>query len=516
MTAKVFIKRIVILISIVAVILLCGCTSEEEIAMMEEYLNRDTIFNGISVDGVDIGGLGYDEALAKIGELHDTGEETVTVTVEDKEWTLTFEDADAGYDYRAAVDEAFGIGREGDLKDRYKKAVKAEEEGASFLSVYSYNEEVVKDFVNDIKAEADAACKDSVVSKENERLIITDEIYGINIDEEATFDLVKAVFDTGRSGRVEAVYSVEEPAVKKADNEKYYTIIGSYTTTFSRGYINRNINLDVGCKYINGTVLQPGEEFSMAEGLREQTYENGYRNAAVFVNGKSEDGMGGGVCQISTTVYNAVIRAELEVTERFNHSVPVGYVPLGLDAAIAEGYKDFKFINNTDYPVYIEAYIDDNMLVSNIYGVEIHDQGREVEFQSVYISSVPKPAEKVTEDPELDEGYREVTYEGSIGHIVEVYKRVLMGGELVSREFFSKSSYRPVPDEVTVGTKPASGGVEVVIPSVDEDEPVIEDEDETSGLVETESTYGNTDEFTENEEDYVIGEDEVIPVIGIE
>lgn len=515
MTTKVFIKKTAVLTGILAVMFFSACTSEEEIAMMEEYLNRDTMFNGISVGGVDVSGMGYDEALAEVAEYYNTDKETVTVAIGEKEWILDFEDADAGYDYKSAVDEAFSIGRDGDLKDRYKDAVKAEEEGVNLSAVYSYDENKVNEFVMDMKTEADASVKDSVVLKENERIVITDEVYGIDVDETATADLVKAVLETGKSDEVEAVYTSIEPEIKKADNEKNFTIIGSYTTTFSRGYINRNINLDVGCKYINGTVLQPGEEFSMAEGLKEQTYENGYRNAAVFVNGKSEDGMGGGVCQISTTVYNAVIRAELKVTERFNHSVPVSYVPLGLDAAIAEGYKDFKFVNDTEYPVYIEAYIDDNKLISNIYGTEIHEPGREVDFQSVYISSVPKPAEKVTEDPELFEDYREVTYEGSIGHIVEIYKKVSMNGELVSREFFSKSSYRPVPDEVTVGTKPVIGESEVVIPFPEIVEPVPEeDEEATQGLVET--VYDNTDELTENEEDYVIGEDEYVPIIGIE
>lgn len=514
MTIKVFIKKAAVLTGIASVMFLSGCTSEEEIAMMEEYLNRDTMFNGIRVGGVDVGGMGYDEALEKVAEYYNTEEQKVTVSIGDKQWMLDFEEAGAGYDYRAAVDEAFGIGRDGDLKDRYKDALKAAEEGINISAAYSYDEDAVNDFVAEMKAEADVSVKDSVVLKENERIIITDEVYGINVDEAATAEVIKAVFEKGKSDEVEAVYTSVEPEVKKADNEKNFKIIGSYTTTFSRGYVNRNINLDVGCKYINGTILQPGEEFSMAEGLKEQTYENGYRNAAVFVNGKSEDGMGGGVCQISTTVYNAVIRAELKVTERFNHSVPVSYVPLGLDAAIAEGYKDFKFVNDTEYPVYIEAYIDDNKLISNIYGTEIHEPGREVDFQSVYISSVPKPAEKVTEDPELFEDYREVTYEGSVGHIVEVYKKVSMNGELVSRELFSKSSYRPVPDEVTVGTKPVIGGSEVIIPLPEIVEPVPEEESEVPGLVET--IYDNVNEFTENDEEYAVGEDGYTPIIGIE
>lgn len=191
----------------------------------------------------------------------------------------------------------------------------------------------------------------------------------------------------------------------------------------------------------------------MNKELGPQTYENGYRNAAVIVNGKLEDGLAGGVCQITTTLYNAVIFAELEVVERRNHSLAVGYVPLGRDAAIAGDYTDFKFRNDTDYPVYVEAYLDGGKLVCNVYGHEVHDAGREVEFEKVFVATVPKPPEKVTKDPELPEGTREVTYTGKTGSKVSTYKKVYQNGELISREWFSDSNYRATADEVTVGTK---------------------------------------------------------------
>ena len=187
--------------------------------------------------------------------------------------------------------------------------------------------------------------------------------------------------------------------------------------------------------------------------LGPQTYENGYRNAAVIVNGKIEDGLAGGVCQITSTLYNAVILAELQIVERSNHSLAVSYVPLGQDAAIAGDYKDLKFKNNTDYPVYIEAYISGNKLIANVYGHEIHDSSRQVKFENVVNSVIEKPAEKVTEDNTKPKGYREVTHYGKEGKKVTTYKIVYENGKQISKDYFSTSTYRATADEVTVGTK---------------------------------------------------------------
>ena len=255
------------------------------------------------------------------------------------------------------------------------------------------------------------------------------------------------------SGRAEIAAEVEEPSITAEDNGYVTDLIGSYQTTYTMSDKNRNTNLEVGCNYINGTVLAPGEVFSANVELGPQTYAGGYKDAAVYNNGKVESGIAGGVCQVTTTLYNAVIMAELEIVERHPHSMTVGYVPLGRDAAVAGTYKDLKFKNNTEYPVLIEAYASGGKLVMNIYGHEVHDSSRRVEYETVYEATVPKPEEIVTEDPERPEGEREVTAYGKTGAKVSVYKVVYENGKQISREWFSSSSYRATADEVTVGTK---------------------------------------------------------------
>ena len=199
-----------------------------------------------------------------------------------------------------------------------------------------------------------------------------------------------------------------------------------------------------------------------------QTAAGGYKEAGVYVNGKVEKGMAGGVCQVTSTLYNAVILAELEVVERSPHSMTVGYVPLGRDAAVAGTYKDLKFKNNTEYPIMIEAYASGGKLVMNIYGHEVHDAGRRLEFETVYEGTINKPAEIVKKDPNLPEGERVVTSRGRTGCKVSVRKKVYENGKMVSNEWFSSSSYRAAADEVTVGTKKKEETTEPTTPTTTE------------------------------------------------
>ncbi len=285
------------------------------------------------------------------------------------------------------------------------------------------------------------------------------------MDLEGTMVNVDRVVESMVGGRAAIVADVTEPEVTYEDNEHVTDLIGSYSTKYTANDKNRNTNLVVGCKYLNGTIIAPGEVFSASEGLGEQTYERGYRDAGVYVNGKVEAGMGGGVCQITSTLYNAAIYAELEIVERHPHSMTVGYVPLGRDAAIAGNYKDLKIKNNTEYPIYLEAYASNGVLEVRLYGHEIHEAGRKVEFETVFEASIPKPDEIVKQDPEKPGGEREVTHTGRTGSKVSVNKKVFQNGKQVSKDWFSSSSYRAVADEVTVGTKKPAVSEQVFVPT---------------------------------------------------
>ena len=189
----------------------------------------------------------------------------------------------------------------------------------------------------------------------------------------------------------------------------------------------------------------------MYETVAPFTAENGYAMAGSYLNGEVVDSMGGGICQVSTTLYNAVLRAELEVVERSPHSMTVHYVELSEDAAIAGTYKDFKFKNSTEYPIYIEGYTtSDKKITFNIYGKETRDSNRSISFESVLVNEV-KPNTILRDDAGQGLGYKNVSA-GKTGYVAELYKIVKVNGVQTDRIKINKSTYKGSDRVVTYGT----------------------------------------------------------------
>ena len=422
---------------------------------LKAILSQPGIYQGISIDGIQVGGLSKEDAVSLLMGNHarDAASQKLVLFYENDEWDYTFQEIGAQYQVEQAVNQAYDVGRTGTEKENMKEVSALLKEGREIPLAFSYDEIQMQDKLVEVAGAFDQEPKNSTLTRTNGKFIIEKEAEGRKMNLEATMLNVDSVMQTQKGGRAAIVAETTAPEVTYEDNEKVTDLIGSFSTKYTAYDKNRNANLVVGCKYINGTIIPPDAVFSATEGLGDQTYERGYRDAGVYVNGKVEAGMGGGVCQITTTLYNAAIFAELGIEERSPHSMTVGYVPLGRDAAIADYYKDLRIKNDTGYPVYIEAYAANGVLQINLFGHEVHDAGRTVEFETVYEATIEKPADIVTEDPEKAEGEREVTSKGRIGAKVTVFKKVLQNGKQVSRERFSSSSYRAVADEVTVGTK---------------------------------------------------------------
>lgn len=462
-------------------------------------LSAEGIYEGISIDGTDVSGMSKEEATALLEGKHTDvlADEVITLGYEKDKWEIAFSDVKASYGIAEVVEEAYNYGRMGTEKERVAMVSALQKEGKDFPLGFTYDQEALDKILNEIADEFYQEMENSSMTRANGSFVITDEKEGRKMDMNATREAVAGAIEAMESASVGIVADVVEAEIGYADNLNVTDLLGSFSTTYSGGDVNRNTNLVVGCEYINGTVLAPNEVFSAEKSLGEQTYERGYRSAGVYVNGKVESGMGGGVCQITTTVYNAAIMAELEIVERFPHSMTVGYVPLGRDAAIADGYKDLKIKNNTEFPIYLEAYAANGVLQVNIYGNESRDANRSVAFDTVYEGTIPKPGEIVKEDPELQEGERVITHTGRTGSKVSVYKTVYDGQKQVSRDWFSSSSYRAVADEVSVGTKPldAMAG-ETLTPGIDDDK---KNENGNTSISENNENHGNDENNESNE-----------------
>ena len=242
------------------------------------------------------------------------------------------------------------------------------------------------------------------------------------------------------------------PQIKLSDLDSgaYPDLLSTFTTKYGTSDANRNTNIALAAKSINSVVLMPGETFSYNDLIGECSTKTGYKAATIYLNGELSTGIGGGICQVSTTLYNAVIRANLEIVERRNHSLGVTYVPSGQDAMVSIGTQDFKFKNNRNYPIRIRTNTSGKKVRIYIYGLKT-DNDYKVVLDAQYVSSVPFTT-TYQKDSSLASGQSKVIQSGSNGCKTVTYKYLYdKNGTLVSSECLSRDTYNPHNKIIAVG-----------------------------------------------------------------
>lgn len=223
--------------------------------------------------------------------------------------------------------------------------------------------------------------------------------------------------------------------------EAFPDLLASFSTSYASSNSNRSTNIALAASKIDGTVLMPGEEFSFNNVVGKRTAQAGFKTATVYSNGQVTTDVGGGICQVSSTLYNAVLRANLDITYRTNHTFTVGYVPIGLDATVSWGSPDFKFKNSRSYPIKISATTSNKKLYIKIYGLK-EEVEYEVELISYKTGTVPYSTVYTT-DSSLPKGKTKVIQSGSNGAKSVAYKVLKLDGKEVSRTLLSKDTYSP-------------------------------------------------------------------------
>lgn len=257
-----------------------------------------------------------------------------------------------------------------------------------------------------------------------------------------------------------------------ADLDTIQTVVSQFATNFSAGNRPRSANIKLAASKINGTILLPGESFSFNDFLGKRTLAKGFKVAGVYVSGKHDIDVGGGICQVSTTLYNAVLLGELKVNSRSPHSLPVPYVPLGRDAAVSFPQPNLKFTNTYDTPIAISAEYQPGRLEFRILGEAPHH--REIKFESTLVKTWSN-GEKIVQDPTLKPGTRKVMDHGGMGRQVHTWKLIYEDGKLVEKVDMGLSTYRGGPAIIAVNSKPAlptTPGANPPMKTASNDEPV--------------------------------------------
>ena len=291
---------------------------------------------------------------------------------------------------------------------------------------------------------------DAVCDQSGDTINIIGEVVGVKIDCDQAKRIIKENEHSTESYTIPALITYPEVTAAELEAEFTDCVIGTFSTNYSSSSPNRKENIRLASEKINGRILNPGEVFSFNDIVGPRTAATGYKVAHVYSGSKVVDGIGGGICQVSSTLYNAVVFADLEIVYRTNHSLPVSYVPLGRDATVSYGTIDFKFKNNKETPVKLEALADGNNLTVNIYGRKKYLKDISIETA---ITGSRQYSTTVIKDDTMYEDERKVEERGANGTNTQSYKVIKENGEVVSRTPLAKSSYSPTTQVERVGTK---------------------------------------------------------------
>lgn len=417
--------RIVFIVTVLVVLFL----------IFKGHLNKldgkDKIAKGIHVCGVDLSGKTKKQAEKKLDkELAKCETVIASFKVEKVETNISLKKLGISYknSIKNLVNEAYDYGKTGTAIGRYLRLKKAIKNGINLGDGYTVDNKKT----NNILGKKLPKFKNGTVnakidtSKETPKVIEGKE--GIVVDKKATIKKINNLLGSDWNKKqisVEVVSKKGKPEITKAMIKKATDVLGTYTTYYNAGSSSAT-NIETAAKHIDGTVVLPEEEVSADSLMAPYTKEEGYADAPSYAGNKIVSSMGGGICQDSTTLYNALLLAEIEITQRHAHSMMIAYVEPGFDAAIADDVMDLKFKNNTGYPIYIDVKCGNGELTYTIYGKEYRNSNRDIKY--------------VSESENNETGEKEKSKKKTVTY--NLYKITYENGVEISKTFFNSSTYR--------------------------------------------------------------------------
>ena len=423
----------------------------------------DRIYQGIYIDNIHVGGMTRDEAIRKLDEVNGKTDAKfdLVVTVGNESWHVNSERVPISRNIRETVEKAWAYGRSntasfrGSGKTPFEERVQLASDLRSYPQTYAtkqdYDHQALRALTDGIVNYVNREPVNSTVESFNfstKTFTFTEDRPGAKIDPEDLYTRLTTLLDDGTANStVHVVPQRIEAEMTKAELMNRFGLISAYTTNTTSNK-NRNTNIQLSAAAINGITVLPGEIFSFNGTTGERTAAKGYKEAAAISGGQSKDEIGGGVCQTSSTLFNAVARANLEIIERNPHAWPSNYVEKGFDATVNWPGLDSKFKNNTEWPIFIIAGYKDRKVTVNIYGMSL-GPGVTIDLESELVRTIPKPegTERVI-NTELAPGESKTTVTARQGYVVRTWKVWFQGGREVRREELFTTTYKAYQEKI--------------------------------------------------------------------
>lgn len=440
-----------IIVGIILVVLLAcgiGCYNYSKYEKVKTY--DALVYPGVSVDNVDLGGKTKVQAKDEIEKLvsnHLTNN-VILIEAPERQLNLNINDLKVNYDVDKTVDKVFNYGK--DLSNSEKLALIDSPQGINFDLDLTYDENSLNTFIDNVAKSIDRAPQNASIKVVSGRFEYKDHLVGYNVNKEALkTDILKELSNSSNKG------------LKVAAEEKFPQLtidmlssinakISSYTTNYlNPPNLNRENNIKIAASKINGIVLMPEDVFSFNNIIGDTTEKEGYKKAPTISRNRIVDDYGGGICQVSSTLYSAMLHGNIKALERTNHNLPVFYIPLGLDATVSQGLVDYKFKNTLGHPMYIESVVKNGNITFNIYSNDILTQKSYKARNEIYATFEPKTIEEY--DESLPKGTQKVAINPANGHKVRVYLDTIENGNVVNTELISDNHYYPIDKIVKIG-----------------------------------------------------------------
>ncbi len=416
------------------------------------YYYGNRIIPGVEVDQIALDGLTYEDARDELIR-HLVLPSSITLTWEEQTFSVPLHSGVSDFKVDDVMESVLGISEFSGADHYYLNTVRWFPLSASLRAPLSISGTYLLQELGKIQSEIDREPEDARLVIEDGIPFVLDEEPGWFLDLHQSKKSVEEHLQEGVFFDIPLIVKEKQPEITKGDLPDFSCLIAAYSTSLEDSSSDRKHNIMLAKEAINGKIIEPGEIFSFNEEVGPVTAERGYRKVLVIQNRQFVPGIGGGICQVATTLYQVALRGEMEIVQRSCHSRPVSYVPLGQDATVAHDLIDFKFSNNRDYPVLLTGKMDDSLSLS-LYGAE-QIPGRIIEIVSEDIEVL---SSRLLEqpDPSLPKGVRRQVREGEDGYRVNVYRLINEGGKEVAKELVSTDVYMPINEVMKIGIREVS------------------------------------------------------------
>ena len=436
---------------------------------LETYeLNRDAVYTdriypNVYIDNVHVGGMTKDEAVRAVESVHEAVNASfdIVISVGNESWHVNSERVPVSRDIRETVDKAWAAGRTNTaslagnaatpFEERVDQASAIRSNPVTFATKQDYDHQALRTLTDGICNYVNRDPVNSTVQSFDFRtttFTFTDDRPGAYLDPDRLYATVSEQLDSGVTKKEIRVVPEKIIAdVTKTELMNRFGLVSAYTTTTTNNK-NRNTNIQLSAEAINGLTVMPGEIFSFNGATGERTAAKGYKEAPAIAGGQSKDEVGGGVCQTSSTLFNAVARANLEIIERNPHAWPSSYIEKGLDATVNWPGLDFKFRNDTQWPVFIIAAYSNRKVTVNLYGMSL-GSGVRIDLESEVTKTIPQPqGTEYVINTDLAPGESKKTITGRKGYEVNTWKVWYQGNRETKRELLFKTTYKAYQETV--------------------------------------------------------------------